>query len=189
MIQKNDIILVIVKKILSLLLILGAFVAAADDSYLYWMVTADNYKPGIDYATVKIAAKNNSSGAVSYLTSYSYGDGAAISGDSVRSAITSAYAAQGMGLYAALGSYASESYSFAIELFNEGGNYVAQSSVADGGWVNFSSLAQYIINSPMATPVATWAPSSYAVPEPSSGLLMLLGGALLALRRRKLKLA
>ena len=30
-----------------------------------------------------------------------------------------------------------------------------------------------------------WKPSGYSVPEPSSGLLMLIGGALLALRRRR----
>ena len=34
-------------------------------------------------------------------------------------------------------------------------------------------------------PVAIWTPTSYVVPEPTSGLLVLIGTALLALRRRK----
>lgn len=34
-------------------------------------------------------------------------------------------------------------------------------------------------------PVTPWAPTAYVVPEPSSGLLVLVGAALLALRRRR----
>ena len=39
--------------------------------------------------------------------------------------------------------------------------------------------------SSMAASVQAWTGSSYAAPEPTSGLLLLLGGALLALKRRR----
>ena len=35
-------------------------------------------------------------------------------------------------------------------------------------------------------PQTPWAPSTYAVPEPSGGMLLLVGGALLVLRRKRL---
>ena len=34
-------------------------------------------------------------------------------------------------------------------------------------------------------PPTTWTPTTYTVPEPTGGLLFIIGGALLALRRRR----
>lgn len=84
--------------------------------------------------------------------------------------------------------YSSAEYTFSVELGN----------IANGEWVktlvssapvsyNWLKSEKHIgswddINADLTNP---WKPSSYSVPEPSSGLLMLIGGALLALRRRK----
>lgn len=85
--------------------------------------------------------------------------------------------------------YRSPEYSFAIEL----GNYDYQS----GTWtmIATSEAASYTdlatdhsigtwadITSTMAR---VWQPTAYTVPEPTSGLLFVVGGALLALRRRR----
>ena len=88
--------------------------------------------------------------------------------------------------FAIVDGYTSAEYSFAVEL----GNY------ANGEWVKtlaataalpYASASSHIgtwsgIEAELASP---WKPSGYSVPEPSSGLLMLIGGALLALRRRR----
>ena len=91
--------------------------------------------------------------------------------------------------YADVDAYTSASYSFAIELGNFDG--------PDGSWVahvtsdpvSYTDLAagHHISTWDGIDPVAgqVWQPATYSVPEPSCGLLMLLGGALLALRRRK----
>ena len=52
---------------------------------------------------------------------------------------------------------------------------------------NFLSMHEHVGSwSDIASDLTgVWKPSGYSVPEPSSGLLMLIGGALLALRRRK----
>ena len=90
--------------------------------------------------------------------------------------------------WADLSAYADAAYSFAVEL----GNY------SDGVWVKTLASSEpvsydYLSSqghlgswSDIASDLTEiWHPSSYSVPEPSSGLLMLIGGALLALRRRK----
>ena len=63
-----------------------------------------------------------------------------------------------------------------------GGAWYAQS-------YTYEQLASYIIHDwsgPGATPaIGPWVAESYAVPEPSSGILLLIGGGLLALRRKR----
>ncbi|MGN0848038.1 MAG: PEP-CTERM sorting domain-containing protein [Kiritimatiellia bacterium] len=88
--------------------------------------------------------------------------------------------------------YGSAAWSFAIEL----GNWTATSEEAS--WVTMAESesatyadlkAKYIHSGDLSKPgYVAWNPSQYrttAVPEPSSGLLLLIGGALMALRRRR----
>ena len=91
-------------------------------------------------------------------------------------------------LYKSIDSYAIadvgsdySSKSFYIELWN-GNQWRAKSSAALG-----SSLAQFITGSNTLNPVAGtgWAPASYSVPEPTSGLLFVIGGMLLGLKRKR----
>ena len=85
----------------------------------------------------------------------------------------------GIGLYALLASDTTYS-SFVIELWNDSG------FVAETGELSMSNnLADYIVkNNSMTLPTA-WVGSSYAIPEPNSAMLMLLGLAALGLRRRR----
>jgi hypothetical protein len=52
-----------------------------------------------------------------------------------------------------------------------------------------ANLGQYIFSSPMSVPpaFAFGQGATYAVPEPTSGLLFVLGGMLLGLKRRRQK--
>lgn len=73
--------------------------------------------------------------------------------------------------------------SFAIELY-QSGKFVGQTTGTA------AQLAQYIFSSPMSVlPTTAFgmaaAGSTYAVPEPTSGLLFLIGGMLLGLKRRR----
>lgn len=95
-------------------------------------------------------------------------------------------------MYAFVTDYASAEYSFAIELGSyDSGEWTTLASSASltyqqlqtGDGVNGSYLTTYDATLPM--PQGIWAPQSYNVPEPSSGLLVLIGASLLALRRRR----
>ena len=77
-----------------------------------------------------------------------------------------------------------ETYSFAVELgtFNENGEWVI---AAISHTETYAALTGYIsqqLDIPDATP---WAPNAFAAPEPSSGLLTLIGLALLGLKRKR----
>ncbi len=92
------------------------------------------------------------------------------------------------GMPADIGSYsgtASPEYTFLIEV----------GQVVDGSWTtiassepsNYSGLGDHISTGVIEVPDFTpWTPTTFtaAVPEPSSGLLLLIGSAILALRRR-----
>ena len=84
--------------------------------------------------------------------------------------------------------------SFAIELGNwENGKWT---TLATTGMISYNDLTQiasqeggtYILTAGQDISLPTfmaWTPNAYVVPEPSSGLLVLIGASLLALRRRK----
>jgi len=88
------------------------------------------------------------------------------------------------------GDYAAGSpeYCFSVELGNldSSDNWT---TVAYGEPASYTSLGAYIHETFDLNPgqFAVWTPTTFGtdVPEPSSGLLLLIGGALLALRRKK----
>ena len=90
------------------------------------------------------------------------------------------------GIQSPLVAYGSPEYSFIVEIGNfESGDWV---TVAASDAASYASLRTHIgelfdISPPSGQ---AWAPMSFTeVPEPSSGLMLLVGGALLALRRRR----
>lgn len=77
---------------------------------------------------------------------------------------------------------------FVIEL----GNYESGSNWSTLALSSTATYADLAANNHIETasgyipnPVAIWMPTSYVVPEPTSGMLVLVGAALLALRRRR----
>ena len=87
-----------------------------------------------------------------------------------------------------IGDYGSPEYSFMIELGNidSSDNWT---TVATGAATRYSSLGDYIQPTFSIDPgtLPAWTPGQFtAVPEPSGGLLTVIGLALLALRRKRL---
>ena len=142
----------------------SSVVNAAADSYLYWML-GDNILNGgeavsYDYAKVKFGE--------TYLNLY---DGAENMGAEIGSGLAGTAGYWGMIDRSLTGN------TFLFELYNESNEKV--------GWqsASYSDLAEFITDG--SSGHGTYTLTS-VVPEPTSGLLMLLGMAGLALRRRKL---
>lgn len=120
-----------------------------------------------------------------------YGGGASVSGeDGVEFDTVAGYWGSGVptGNLSTLGVYGSPEYSFIVEIGNvtdDSWTTIAQSAASSYTSLGASIQPLYDLN---PQTVVAWTPTSFtAVPEPSSGLLMAVGLALLALRRGRAK--
>ena len=156
------------KRFLTVLVILGAAtVAFAEDSYLYWMI-GDTGDYSSSYDTVKVKGDDTVLGIYNLNGGYI--------GDSVSKSTVDTYASADMGLYANLGSNPTYS-SYIIELYNDS-SFVAESRLS-------GAIANYITTANSISLPTAWVASSFAIPEPNSAMLLLLGCAALGLRRRR----
>lgn len=143
--------------------------ATIQASTLYWQVDTEA-TTGIDYEYAQVAVHTTSPQA--YLN---------VAGEGTP------YVAEGSGaVYLDLSTYGTSGYSFAVELLDANLNVVGTSST-----VTYDTLlaSGYIssggIDAPKSGSYLFSTAGSYSVPEPTSGVLLLIGGAMLALRRRR----
>jgi len=168
------------KKLLFCLSLGAVLTGLSDDSYLYWMVGDD---VSLTYDAVKVAAVGSSWG-VNYLTLAT--ENFAELGETVSKTQIDAANDWDAGFLANLGAYASDAYTFYVELWND--NSAVAFTTAGMSW---ETAQAYLASRNAMTPGSTssWStPASGftagAIPEPTSGILMLFGFAALALRRR-----
>lgn len=165
------------KKLLTIAALTLAFAGFAEDQYLYWMVADNATLPDSTPLTGKYSAKISADGGQNWLNLYSNIGTPLTTGDGKALEFTA-----GDSGYAFAGLIDSASTSFLVELY--------QDSVAVGR-AQISPAAEYFTQGGMSNPLAApFAVTSFAaVPEPTSGLLLLLGVAGLVLRRRKMLVA
>ena len=186
------------KKLITTMLLLGAVSAFAEgtDMYLYWMIDSSDSVIGSEgqHATIKVAAYTDGTpweygSQADYLNLY-WDTGSGISGSGSTS-LTADDVTDMSSVFAQLGNFGS-GYSYFVELYNDSNDpksIYARSTDA----MSYSALLNYIgemKTSGMVTPSSSYGVTGFtaaAVPEPTSGLLLLLGVAGLALRRKNKK--
>lgn len=144
------------------LLSLVAFVSlcvSAQASYLYWQVDLSNYE------SITAAGQVNAYGLY------------AIGSDSQKTLISNSFGSLDVADFA-------ENFSFIVELYNS----ESQAQLGQGTETTYADLASQGYITDELLPVAqakVWHGGTYTVPEPTSGFLMMVGLALLGLKRRK----
>lgn len=178
------------KKLLTAMALAGAvMVASAEDNFLYWMVdVGDSTDYAFNYATIKA---QDESGNSAYLLLYGQ--------DSANEIGQRLYASNygengsydpgtttGGGAFAGLGDYYGAGSKFLFELWTDGGAEGSPNRVGWTGWIDYSKLADSIFAAGKMTGSSPFTVGpTLLVPEPTGGLLTLLGLAVLALRRKQ----
>lgn len=158
------------KTTLAIFGVLFALCAKAD--YIYWMIDTESAS-AYNYTTALLRSSSDSNFSVTIndgideLQSYTTGN--------LNDKIIS-YQADVGGFYSDIGSYSGQS--FFVELLN-GDQRLAQSPLVALTSANIYSGS---VSTPASAPAHF---GSYNVPEPTSGLLFLIGGMLLGLKRRR----
>ena len=171
------------------------FVAHADDEMVLWWQVGDSLDASsLDDVIVKTFHEGNKSAAELGVTEARIRvDGTDIylsaMADPEGSYVYPAAVVPGEAYSSVVSPYASPEYSFVLELGNWDWDTGTWTMIAASDVASYSDLwtAGHIVE--LATieerPPAVWTPTSYTVPEPTGGLLFAIGGALLALRRRR----
>ena len=169
-----------INKTFAAILAMVALPSLADVEALYWQVTSGdggNNTAPIEFAAAAMVADNGSTKV--YLNDINGNAWQAANSDKVT---TESIASIWSDTYAT-------GYTFYIELMNnDNGNWYTAGTIdsGSGNW-SYDDIKSHIYSSSsmsmsLATPITS---GTAHIPEPTSGLLMLVGGALLALRRRR----
>ena len=167
-----------INKTFAAILAMAALPSLADVEALYWQVTSDmNPDPAVEFAAAAMVADNGTTKV--YLKDSNDNVWQAANSDKVT---TESIASIWSDTYAT-------GYTFYIELMNnDNGSWYTAGPIdsGNGNW-SYDDIKSHIFSSSslsmsLATPLTS---GTAHIPEPTSGLLMLVGGALLALRRRR----
>ncbi len=189
------------KFIVGFALVMAAMSSQA--SYLYWQITSTEQTSfsngtfnGHEIAGFRMTAVNNDTGASTVLNSYAYNPGtsshavitASGSPDSTGGAYVGENTAYNVSLAADITNYQS-GYSYYIEVVGYDssvyttGDHSGTIGISEAYATSVGAITTDL-QSVMVMPTA-WTGGTYAAPEPTSGLLLLVGASLLALKRRK----
>ena len=167
-----------INKTFAVILAMAVLPSLADVEALYWQVTSAMNPTPIQFQAAAMVAEDGSGNKVYLNDSNGNAWQAANSDKTTTESIASIWN----------DTYAS-GYTFYIELMNnDSGNWYTAGTIdkGTGNWSYDDIKANIFSSSSMAMNLATPLTSGTAhIPEPTSGLLMLVGGALLALRRRR----
>jgi len=181
------------KAILGLLFLLGALSLRASDSYIYWLQGKATGDGSVDVSgtyTARLVAMQGSTweyGGGEYLMLYKAGEGGTPNPSTgYESASVDLANGRNAPLYGNITSLGSGSWTYFVELFNEQDKIFARSTV--GLSSEDASAYVYTTDTGMAIPANGFTAPVFmaaSVPEPTSGLLLLIGSALLSLRRKR----
>ena len=156
----------------------GLITSAVSAGTLYWQITSDT---GVDFSIARLVVTDGST------TTYLPGSDGIFASDFDDDTGTGTYLTMQQ---TDISSYTADTYSFYVEMVNYATNPETTTPGATYSYQQLLSAGYVSLNADDVTAVTMAAAAGNmgsAIPEPSSGLLLLVGGAMLALRRRRQK--